>query len=362
MLEWTGIGRYSRQLLAELAALDDDNEYVVFVRSSGAHAAVPAKANFEVCVAEYRPYGLAEQRHLPRVIRALRPDIVHFPHFNVPLAYRDPFVVTVHDLTMARFSNVHETSLTTRLGHQWKYPLGRSVTRSSLRRAAWVLTGSNATAEALRAFIGRDVDDLTVTYYAAGILTDAPVRVPGLDDGRPFLLYVGNFYPYKNVDLLVQGLKELILRIRGLRLVLVGPADHFQNSLRRRAEASQLRDHVVFTGHVTDGELRWLYETAALFAFPSLSEGFGLPGLEAMSHGLPVLASDSSALPEVYGAAAAYFDPHDVDAFVGQVEELMEDSARRKEMAHAGAARVKQFSWRHTAQLTLDAYRRAGAG
>lgn len=359
MLAWTGIGRYTRHLLDELSGLDDRNEYLVLVAAGDGDRWRPGAANFERRVTDLRPYSLAEQRHLGRQIEVLRPDLVHFTHFNVPLRYRDPFVVTIHDLTMLRFKNVGGTSLQKRLASEGKYRALHWTMRSAVRRARCVLTPSRHTAGEVARRFGRPAGRITVTYEATEDLPVDPVPLPELDDGRPFLLHVGNFYPHKNVAALVAAMEALAADRPELRLVLAGAPDHFQRRLADRVATGALGDRVVFAGRVEDATLAWLYGHATLLVLPSLSEGFGLPGLEAMARGLPVAASRASCLPEIYGDAAAYFDPLDPGDLVRCVVGVLDDPGRREALVRAGEAKVREYSWRRMAEQTLRCYEQA---
>jgi glycosyltransferase involved in cell wall biosynthesis len=179
--------------------------------------------------------------------------------------------------------------------------------------------------------------------------------VPGLSDQDQFLLYVGNYYPYK-VGRLLEAFAAVSKDRPNLKLVLGGKADEFQRALVQRAHALGLQGKVLFTGFISDGQLKWLYAHAVMFVYPSLSEGFGLQGLEAMTQGLPVVSSNASCLPEVYGNAAEYFDPRSVDDLAGKIKLLLDDHRHLKELQAAGRERVKQFSWRRMATETLEVY------
>jgi glycosyltransferase involved in cell wall biosynthesis len=176
----------------------------------------------------------------------------------------------------------------------------------------------------------------------------------GLD--APFFLYVGAAYPYKNLA----GLIEAFARLDGDRqLVLAGDQEDFGAALRKQAVAAGLADRVVFPGRVSDAELAALYGGALAYAFVSYSEGFGLPGLEAMSAGLPVVAASAGSLPEIYGDAARYCDPDDVRSIAAALGEVAADEQLRGRLVSRGRERAAGFSWRRTAEQTLGVYREA---
>jgi len=357
MLAWTGIGRYTTHLLAELAELDGSNEYLVLLRREQAATWRPPGANVGAVVAEAPPYSLAEQRLLPGVIRRLAPDLVHFPHFTVPIGCRVPFVVTVHDLTMQRVRNVVGFAPARRLRYEVKFHVGRMVARAAVHRARHVLVPSRWTADQLAAAFGAPPGGMTVTYEAPGVLTARPEPVTGV--GGRFVLFVGNAYPHKNLQVVLDALGLLGPGHDDVRLVVAGRPDAFQRALQARVASGPLAARVAFPGAVSDGQLVWLYRHATCFVFPSLSEGFGLPGLEAMAHGLPVAAARASCLPEIYGEAAAWFDPFDPRSLASVLASVLDDPQRRAALVAAGTERVARYSWRATAEQTLDVYRRA---
>jgi glycosyltransferase involved in cell wall biosynthesis len=176
----------------------------------------------------------------------------------------------------------------------------------------------------------------------------------GLD--VPFFLYVGAAYPYKNLKRLITGFARAG---GGYRLVLAGDHEHFAAGLREHAAALGLGDRVVFTGVVSDAELAALYGAAHAYTFVSLSEGFGLPGLEAMQFGVPVVAASAGSLPEIYGDAARYCDPHDAESIADALAEVASDEHLRAELGERGRRRAAEFSWARTAEQTLAVYREA---
>lgn len=363
MAGWTGIGRYTRHLLSEIAKRDHRHEFVVLVSDGGGRVGGwDPPGSMATHRTGIRPYSAREQWALAGEVAALEPDLVHFPHLNVPLAYRGPFVVTVHDLTMLRFKNVGGRRVAKRIASEAKHrSLGRLL-ESTVRRASWVLVPSAYVAGELVEVVGADPGRLTVTYEGADHF-EGGIAAGELPGGcrRPYLLYVGNFYPHKNVGVLFRAMGQ-IGRVRPeVRLVLVGEADHFQRRLRDEAERAGVADRVLFTGTVDDATLAALYRHAELFVFPSLSEGFGLCGLEAMAHGLAVAASRRTCLPEIYGGGADYFEPEDPADLARVVLEVLENPSHRSALVRAGSERVRSYSWQRMAELTLESYERAAS-
>lgn len=362
MLGWTGIGRYTARLLSHLSPLAPSTEFVVLVAPGSTWE--PPGDNCTVAVCDLRPYSVAERRGLGRAVARLAPDLAHFTHYNAPGRSPVPYVVTIHDLTMLRFRSAPRGDLVGRVRHEVKFRALGATMRRVVHRARHVLTPSQFVADDVAATFGVAPGRITATHLA----TDPPgpqsaVPPAALSAGEgPLVLHVGNFYPHKNLPALLEAAGSLLGRFPDLRLVLAGPEDAAARQLQRSAAAGPLGERAVFTGKVSEAELEWLYRQATVLVVPSRSEGFGLPGVEAMGRGLPVVAARATCLPEVYGDAAEYFDPDrpaDLAAALGRV---LADGGRRAELVAAGAAQQARYSWRHTAELTLACYDAALGG
>lgn len=366
MLGWTGIGRYTRRLLEELPAAADDVELVLLVHPAD-HPQLPAAlaARVTTVAVAARPHRPAEQTALPRVLGRLHADLVHFPHFSVPLAYRGRFVVTVHDLTLLRYPARPGHDPATEARRVVKQRVGRLTMRWAVQHAARVITPSRFTADDLQTTFG--VPDERIVVVPNGVdappAPDADVRpVPGVPAGRPFVLYVGNCHPHKRVAVAVEAVARLADGGHpDVRLVVTGPGGPWTDRLLDDLRGGG-RDHLVHhTGVVTDAELAWLYDRAAVLVQPSEAEGFGLTGLEAMAHGLPVVAARASCLPEVYGDAAAWFAPGDAADLASRLAAVLDDPTQCQRLVDAGRRRAARFTWHTTAAATLAVYRQAMA-
>ena len=198
---------------------------------------------------------------------------------------------------------------------------------------------------------------VTVTYEAADAI-DAGCRTVAALAGKKFLVYVGRPMQHKNLERLIEAFASLRARHPDLLLVLAGRKDANYERIEEDAYVHGVKN-LHFTGFVSDKRLRWLYENCEAYVFPSLSEGFGLPGLEAMQHGAPVVSSNATCLPEIYGDAAHYFDPGNTQAMADAIEEVLTDNTLRKSLVRKGYARIKNYSWRRMAEQTLDVYNKA---
>lgn len=360
MLSWTGIGRYTRALLEQLQSLDSVNDYVVLKRSADDWTPTADRWRAEVC--DIEPYSLGGQIKLSQVLTRLAPDLVHFPHFTVPLAYSGRYVVTLHDFTLLDYRNVRDHPID-RLKYQIKYTAMKAIVGHALGGAARVITDTAWVADEVTRRYPKTAGRVSQVHLAADPIMAAPTSIERFGIDAPYLLYVGNHYPYKNVERLIKAFQILAPDQIGLKLVITGKRDYFRDQLEQVAKVASVHDRVIFTDFVSDGELVSLYRGAALYCFPSLSEGFGLPGLEAMAQGTPVIASGKTCLPEVYGEAAAYFsDPLDPTIMAGEISQLLGDEAELQRLRAAGPRRVREYSWQRTAEQTLAVYRQALKG
>jgi glycosyltransferase involved in cell wall biosynthesis len=361
-----GLGRYVSELIRQLEFVDHENEYFVFLRQTNWNDYAPRNPKFRKVLAEFPWYGLAEQLIFPFWLKRFRLDLMHFTHFNVPWLYRRPFVVTIHDLIL--FS--HPTPRATTLGpllFRVKYIFYRLIIRSAIARAATIITVSRYTKDQIEQVFPFAKDKaIAVTYEACGSSFRDAARAaarpaeppPGLV--RPFLLYVGNAYPHKNLERLLRAFAEFRRRGHaGYRLILVGAQDYFYDRLQLEARKQGLAENVVFFGRASDAELADLYDTAEFYVFPSLCEGFGLPPLEAMCRGLAVASSGATCLPEILGEAALYFDPESESEIAQGLIRLADDAGLRSDLAAKGKIQTEKYDWGSCAAATLRCYEQA---
>ena len=332
MIGHSGIGTYIRGLLAALPKLDPPVDVVPLGAEHGLTA---------------RPLGLPEQIAVPRAMRRLDPPaaLLHVPNYNAPIRYRDPMVVTIHDLIHA----LHPEAAR----HPLAGPFARFLLPRVCRRARVLICASDATRRDLVAFCPE------AAAHARTILLGCDLARPpdeqrvrtlarhGLAPG--YVLYVGNLRPHKNVDLLIRAHAALPERIRP-PLVLVG-ADQMPAGWPPRNEASPRR-----LGIVPPEDLPGLYAGASVLVFPSRFEGFGMPPLEAMACGTPVIGSTAGAQAEVVGDAGILCDPSSEAAFVAALTQVLSDPALREAMSRKGLARAREFTWERTAIETRKAY------
>ena len=284
----------------------------------------------------------AETAWLTAVLARRRPDVFYSPGFNAPPTCPVPFVFTIFDLIHLQFPE--ESGATKRLYY-------RLHVKPAVKRARAVLTGSEYSRARIAEWSGVDPERIVVIRAAAGEAFTSKGEVH--DPGYPYLLYVGNHKPHKNLPRLVRALA----RLRdgpSLRLLLPGPVEP---ELLEVARTVAVGDRLAFLGEVPDERLPALYRGAVALVFPSLHEGFGLPPLEAMACGTPVVSSLATSLPEVVGDAAVGVDPLDVDSIAAGIDRVVADEQLRRELRGRGLAQAKRFSWDDTAQRTWQALR-----
>ncbi len=360
-----GLGRYVQQLCLRLPALRPSDTWI-FLLGEQAEADYRADvgfvpANVQLVRAPWRWYTLAEQLHLPRLIRRLAPDVTHYPHFNVPMFAPRPFVVTIHDLIINHFPTSRATTLNP-ITYGFKLLAYRAVIQRALCRARQILVPTQFVAEDIRA-VYPWVESRRITVTHEGV-AEVPTSASGLPTGveEPFILYVGSAYPHKDVITAIRAFADLRRRGVALTFVHVWREDEFLRRLQRQVEAEGISDGVVWTGYVPDDQLASLYRNAAAYVFPSRYEGFGLPPLEAQAAGCPVVAARSSCLPEVLGESVAWFEPGDSSQLAVAVERVIADQAYRSDLVGRGVENVSRFSWDAAARQTLAVYSTDEAG
>lgn len=360
LIQGGGIGRYARELIRALARLDNQTDYRLFVAGQRADdLSVPPGPNFSWRPARLSSEWFARLWHRARVPvpveRWTGPvGVVHAPDFTLPPTRRSTrTLLTVHDLSFVRAPETAAPRL--------RAYLGRVVPRS-VARADHVLADSEATRQDLIELYGTPADKISVLYsgvnerfrpVADELVLKEVRRRYGIGEG-PYILSVGTVQPRKNYGRLAEALHRL--GRPDIRLVIAGGRGWLEDALYTQIAALGLEERVKFTGFVADEDLPALYSGACVFAFPSLYEGFGLPPLEAMACGVPVVASNTSSVPEVVGDAALVVDPYDVGALAEALEHLLDSEALRSILTARGRERARQFSWAAAARKLHEHY------
>jgi len=357
-----GIGTYIRNLLRHLARLDATTEFVVLCREQDCAFVTELGENFRAVTEPSRPYSLREQFAIPLELRRAGANLFHAPHYVLPPMTPCRSVVTIHDCIHLRFPQY----LPSRLG----YAYARSSLWVAAHRSARVLTVSEASKRDILEYFRVPESKVTVIYNAIDERfheeppADEVMRVQEryqLTD--PFILYAGNIKPHKNLERLIEAF-HMVRRgeLEHIKLLIIGDEISKYATLRRAVHRYKLHKHVRFFGFVPDATLAILYRLARVFVFPSLYEGFGLPPLEAMASGTPVITSNLSSLPEVVGDAAMLIDPYQPDAIAGAMRRVLQDERLRDDMRERGLARVREFSWARSVKQVREIYDEVLAG
>lgn len=359
-----GLGRYTQKLIENLESIQKDDmsdEYFVFLREHSFKEYEPKNKNFHKVLADYPWYSFSEQVNMPKLLNKYNLDLVHFPHFNVPLFYKRPFIITIHDLILLHFPTVRSSTLSP-IFYWIKFLAYKIVIGSAIKRSKNIITVSEFTKKDIIKNYKRAKEKTIVTYEACDGLSkmrdlkNDDEQFKKYDIIKPYLLYVGNAYPHKNLERLAGAFGKI--SDKKLSLVLVGKMDHFYEKVRKIVENNNI-EKVVFTDFVPDMDLDSIYKNAEAYIFPSLYEGFGLPPLEAMERGVPVASSDHGCMKEILGEAALYFDAKNEEEIKKAIEKILTNDDLRKELIRRGDKRAKKYSWKKMAEKTLKIYKKS---
>jgi glycosyltransferase involved in cell wall biosynthesis len=357
-----GIGTYIRNLLRQLARQDRQTEFVLLSAEADRDVASTLGPNFRTVVEPSPNYSWREQWHVPLALRRERPDVFHAPHYVLPAAVGCRSVVTIHDCIHLMFPQY--------LPNRRAYLYARTVMWAAAKRADAILTVSEASKRDILRFFDLPAEKVVVVHNAIDerfwIVPDdthvARVR-ERYQLERGFVLYAGNIKPHKNLERLIDAFAEVRQGdFEELKLLIIGDEISKLPALRRAVHRHHLHKHVRFLGYVSDETLAILYRLAAVFVFPSLYEGFGLPPLEAMASGTPVVTSNVAALPEVTGDAAVLVDPLDTASIVRGVVRVLTEPQLAEALRRRGPLRAREFSWERSVAKTRDLYERVATG
>lgn len=347
---------YVLGLLEALLSIDSENEYTVYYNDP-LHLGRFPKAN-EVVLPGKSPLARLWREHylLPRACRREKIDVLHCPKSAIPFFSPCPTVVTLHDLIPLRHPETEK--LAARIYWNIQIPI-------AARRSNFIITDSeHARLEIIEDFqvAPEKIKAIMLGFNPAmlelrGPADTATVRVKhGLPDS--YILYVGTIQPRKNIDTLIEAYYRLTLERSDMpKLVIVGRKGWLYDKLFARIAELGLTDSVIFTGFVPDEELPYIYDGAKMFVYLSFFEGFGLPPLEAMACGVPVITSDTTSLPEVVGDAGITVPPGDLDKVAAAIRMLLNDPEHAVFLGQQGKDRAKLFSWKAAARETVDIYR-----
>jgi len=341
----TGIGRYILELVPRLIKRAPSSyRWVLFVSEPHLFAALRSNRRVEFVFTTIKHYSFKEQWQLARLFYQAKLDLLHIPHFNQPLLYRRPTVLTIHDLLWHQQRGLAATTLSP-LSYYLKYLFYRLVVNQAVKQTKAILVPSRQTKKDLIHYYAEAEKKIVVAHEGvsfAGKATKPNKLLP-----HDYLLYVGSLYPHKNVISLLKALTLLPQE----NLVIVSARSVFRQKIEKQLHQLKLTHRVIFFHWVNDAQLEYLYQKAKALIQPSISEGFGLTGIEAMSLGTPVIASNISIFKEIYQQAAYFFEPTNYHqlAQIIQKQDLSTKLSRARSLTH-------QYNWDECAQTTLTVY------
>lgn len=357
LINETGVGRYIANLLEELKVVDCQNEYFIFLTPAAFKDFRLPDKNWQKIAVDLRWHSLKEQLLMPFILNKYSLDLVHFPYFNVPFLYRGKFLITVHDLIIDHFLTGRASTLPS-LIYFLKFMLYKLVLSNALRNAVKIFAISESTKKEIMEHYKIKPEKIIVTYDALdrGIFNIKNSQVGKRIYKFDYLLYVGNAYPHKNLEMLVNLFADQKINSR-VKLVLTGDDWFFYPRLKKRVKENGLNQNVIFFGRADNLQLASLYSHAIGLVIPSLMEGFGLPNLEAVFYNCLPVVSDISVFREVWGNDLLFFDPHNRQDLTEAVLKLLNlDKYERLKRLSSAKKRLDLFSWKKTAKATQLQY------
>ncbi len=352
----TTTGRYMDGLIENLQGLGDDYKFTVMLKPEDDWK--PTAKNFSTEVCKYKPYSFNPIKQITFAywLYKLHADLVHFTMSpQDPVFYRKKIVTTTHDLTVLKYKITSKLPAWVNYLRQKGY---RFLMWQTNKKARHIIVPTQYVADDVNKkylFTNRKT---TVTLEASDPPLPGKPKTPEIQPDK-FIMYVGNANEYKNLERLISAFGILKEQHEDLKIIFVGKRKYHHKKLQNWAKKQPFYEDILFTGFIPDEELKWYYQNALVYVFPSLSEGFGLPGLEAMAHGCPVVSSNATCLPEVNGDAAEYFNPLDITDMAEKIDKVISSEALRKKLIEKGYENAKRFSWRRMATQTLQVYKDA---
>ena len=358
-----GLGRYVQKLIENLEKVDLTNQYVIFLRKENWSAYQPTNLNFKKVLADYRWYSLPEQILMPFKIYQAKVDLMHFPHFNVPILYSGKIITTIHDMLMHKSRGKEATTLpfctylVKRAGYKFAF-------KRAVEKSVKIIVPSESTKNELINNYGIEEDKVSITYEGVNIdLFQKKINkrrvLERYNFKRKYFVYVGNAYPHKNLDRAIEAVVYVNEKLKKkVDLVIITSRGIFEKKLKKCVKKHKAQEYTKLLGYVSDEELGVLLRESVAFIYPSIDEGFGLQGLESMAAGTLVLASNISVFKEIYGKNAIYFNPLDFSSIAKAMEDVMNlDSNKRGQLIKKSQMFIKRYSWTKMAKDTLQIYK-----
>jgi len=353
----TGVGRYIQNLIRELAAVDNENNYLIYLGKKDYSSFKLPNERWIKRILNVAWHTIQEQFIVPCVFLQDKIDVAHFPYFNVPIFYPKKYLLTIHDLIVDHFDTGRASTYSyplykiKRIGYKLSLSLG-------IKRAGAIAAISETTKKEIVDHYHVSDRKITITYDALDSAFSELLakQKPQSFYRFPYILYVGNAYPHKNLERMIDAFL-IVRKKQPIKLILVGNDSYFYPRLKLYIQKLGLLENIIFFGEADNRELINLYNNALCLVFPSLMEGFGLPNLEAVACGRLPVVSDIPAFREIWGNKLTYFNPLDPDDIANKILDVMKlpkdqyDSKVKK-----AKQRLQDFSWKKTGVTTLKLY------
>lgn len=349
-----GIGRYTFELFRQFVILRPFWKFTLILHPEE-HAKHSFPASVTVIECDAKIYSFAEQTKFLSVLNSINADITWFPHFAMPLLFHKPFVVTVHDLTLSKFPGKKKNSFL----HRFAYT---AVLNKALHQSKAIFAVSEYTKNDIIHDENISSEKITVGYNAVGkefleYISDESFSLKSMGISSPFFLYVGNWREHKNLLGLIQGFHQFLNKTNiPMQLVVTGKEDPLYPEFLEYRKQHGLEKQVITPGLVSEKILMELYKRSKAFVFPSFYEGFGLPPLEAMAMGTPVIASSASCIPEICADAVLYFNPYIPEELATQMQAFITNPDIQTSLIQKGKDQVQKYSWKTTAEILLKKF------
>ncbi len=359
--KFTGIGRYTHELVKQFLVLKPDWKFTLFLATEQYDVFLSeikknplyANINIQLLEANEKMYSVQEQTIFLKKLNKIHADIFWFPHFNVPYFFNKKFVVTVHDLTLSKFPGKKMNSFF----HRFIY---FKILRHALKKSKHILTVSQNTKDDIITDENIDAKKITIAHNAVGEeFFEYKEKLQSeieITEKSKYFLYTGQHREHKNVITLVKAFHLFLKNNKNYRLVLTGKPNPLYPDVINYIKNNNLEKNIILAGLVPERELLQLYKNAKCYIFPSLYEGFGIPPLEAMAMNTPVIASNSSCIPEICENAAIYFNPNDINMLAEKMQELVKNKWLEEKLIESGKIQVKKYNWKKSAIIILKKF------
>lgn len=353
----TGIGRYTKNLLLALSKLPDFRKYrftLIIYPELESEIKKDLNDKFHYVTTNIRHYSVKEQLSLPFLIYKLKPNLVHFTHFNKPIFYFGKSVVTIHDLIKHFFKGRLNTTKNASI--YWIKHFFYLILTNIVIKTNTIIVPSNYWRDYIIKKFHVSAKKIITTHEAVDPTFLEKISDLKQDNSKiqNYILYTGNLYPHKNVNVIIEALRKL----PNIRLKIICSRNYFTQRIEELLKKYKITHQVDFLGYIPDTEFKQIYSHALALVHPSFMEGFSLTGLEAMALSCPVISSNSSCLPEIYQNSVLYFDPKNSNELVSQIKLIQNNPKIREKLIKLGHQQVAKYSWDKTAKQTLSVYQK----